>query len=164
MPDVRCQCHLELQSQEPSMMDSGPSQVNMRLASAWRCEHGASRDAEAALREYKAAEQLGSSYAANRIGMIVLEGRTIVADAFHAANWFRHAAVCGSAEGLHNLGSCYEMGVGIACDTQVAEVLYAEAAAAGCTDAMLKLACLHLQVRPGGLATAMPSITSVLAK
>jgi uncharacterized protein len=128
-------------------MDTGPAEVVQRLANAWQWEHGPERNAEAALREYKVAEQLGSAYAANRIGMIVLEGQTVAADAFHAVNWFRHAATCGSAEGLHNLGSCYEMGMGIVCDTQLAEVLYAEAAATGCTDALLKLACLHLQVQ-----------------
>jgi TPR repeat protein len=102
-------------------MDTGPAEVVQRLANAWQWEHGPERNAEAALREYKVAEQLGSAYAANRIGMIVLEGQTVAADAFHAVNWFRHAATCGSAEGLHNLGSCYEMGMGIVCDTQLAE-------------------------------------------
>jgi TPR repeat protein len=107
-------------------------------------------EAERAALEAKARD--GDASAANRLGYVLLTGRTEAgSDPVAARDWFAQAARAGLAVGQYNYGSIFFFGAGVARDPAKAAMWYAKAADQDHAPAMHMLARAHIM----GLGVAL---------
>lgn len=74
------------------------------------------------------------------MGTLLLEGRLVPLNEPQARNWFREAAIAGSAEGMRRMAWMFERGIGTPRSDKSAAVWYRRAALGGDPDAMESLA------------------------
>jgi hypothetical protein len=117
------------------------------LLGSWHYEGaaGTTVDRAEAVRWYAIAAPAGETTAQHRLGLCLLRGDGVDADAEAGVAWLQQAAANGSAQAQRDLALCLQRGTGIAKDEGAARTWLAKAAANGDPAAQATLAGLETQ-------------------